>query len=231
MPLLTVAGVLVLLGIAAIPFLSLDLALPDNSTAPAGSQQRQTYDAITREFGEGYNAPLSVSADIITSTDPEKTVDQLVTKVSAVPDVVDILQATPNPEADTGLVAVVPREGQTAASTSQLVQQLRDDSPGWEDELGVSEILVAGTTAVNIDVSQRLGDALLPFGALVIGLSVGAADDRVPVGGSPDQGDARLPALGRGGARRRRGRLPVGVARRVRGPVGCADRELPARSS
>jgi RND superfamily putative drug exporter len=171
-PLLTVAGVLVLLGIAAIPFASLDLALPDNSTAPAGSQQRETYDEITREFGEGYNAPLSVSADIITSTDPEKTVDRLVTKVSAVPDVVDILQASPNPEADTGLVAVVPREGQTAPSTSRLVQQLRDDSPRWEDELGVSEILVAGTTAVNIDVSQRLGDALLPFGALVIGLSV-----------------------------------------------------------
>ena len=171
-PLLTVAGVLVVLGIAAIPFASLDLALPDNSTAPAGSQQRETYDKITAEFGEGYNAPLSVSADIITSTDPEKTVDRLVTKVSAVPDVVDILQASPNPEADTGLVAVVPREGQTAQSTSELVQRLRDDSPAWEQELGVSEILVAGTTAVNIDVSQRLGAALLPFGALVIGLSL-----------------------------------------------------------
>ena len=171
-PLLTVAGVLVLLGIAAIPFASLDLALPDNSTAPAGSQQRATYDKITQEFGEGYNAPLSVSADIITSSDPEKTVDRMVTKVSAVPDVVDILQASPNPEADTGLVAVVPREGQTARSTSELVQRLRDDSPQWEQELGISEILVAGTTAVNIDVSQRLGAALLPFGALVIGLSL-----------------------------------------------------------
>ena len=52
------------------------------------------------------------------------------------------------------------------------MQRLRDDSPGWEQELGVSEILVAGTTAVNIDVSQRLSDALLPFGALVIGLSL-----------------------------------------------------------
>ena len=31
---------------------------------------------------------------------------------------------------------------------------------------------MAGTTAVNIDVSQRLGDALLPFAAIVIGLSI-----------------------------------------------------------
>ena len=171
-PLLTVAAVLVVLGIAAIPAFGLLLALPDNSTAPENTPQRQTYDAITEEFGAGYNAPLSVSADIITSTDPQDTVDKLVTKVSAVPDVVAILQATPNEEADTALVALVPREGQTSESTSELVQRLRDDSPGWEQELGVSEILVAGTTAVNIDVSQRLSDALLPFGALVIGLSL-----------------------------------------------------------
>ncbi len=52
------------------------------------------------------------------------------------------------------------------------MQELRDRSAGWEDELDVNDILVTGQTAVNIDVSERLGDALLPFAALVIGLSV-----------------------------------------------------------
>ena len=33
-------------------------------------------------------------------------------------------------------------------------------------------MLVTGSTAVNIDASERLGDALLPFGAIVIGLSL-----------------------------------------------------------
>ena len=33
-------------------------------------------------------------------------------------------------------------------------------------------MLVTGPTAVNIDVSDRLGGALLPFGAIVIGLSL-----------------------------------------------------------
>ena len=88
------------------------------------------------------------------------------------PDVVDIIQSTPNPEGDTGLVAVVPSAGQTAASTATLVQALRDDSAGWEKEFGVSDILVTGQTAVNIDVSDRLGGALLPFAVLVIGLSL-----------------------------------------------------------
>ncbi|HEX6148323.1 MMPL family transporter [Nocardioides sp.] len=135
-PLLTIAAVLVLLGLVALPAAQLDLALPDNSTAPGESQARQTYDEITAAFGAGYNSPLSVTADIITSTDPTTTVDDLATKVSEVPDVVAILQATPNPGADTGLVALIPREGQTAESPADLVQELRDRGPQWERELG-----------------------------------------------------------------------------------------------
>ncbi len=171
-PVLTIIVVLIPLGVIAIPGTQLDLALPDNSTAPEESEARQTYDGITAAFGEGYNSPLSVTADIITSTDPTKTVDDLAKKVSEVPDVVAILQATPNPEADTGLVALVPREGQTAQSTAELVQELRDRGPQWEDELGISDVLVAGTTAVNIDVSAKLSGALIPFAVIVIGLSV-----------------------------------------------------------
>jgi RND superfamily putative drug exporter len=171
-PALTIGLVLIPLGLIAIPGTQLDLALPDNSTAPAESEARQTYDGITKAFGAGYNSPLSVTADIITSTDPTKTVDDLAKKVSEVPDVVAIMQATPNPEADTGLVALVPREGQTAESTAKLVQELRDRAPQWESELGISDALVAGTTAVNIDVSAKLSAALLPFAVIVIGLSV-----------------------------------------------------------
>ena len=171
-PLLTITAVLVLFGLAASPATDLDLALPDNSTAPSDTPQRETYDQITAAFGAGYNSPLSVTADIITSSDPSDTVDRLAAEVADVPDVVAILQATPNQEADTGLVALIPAEGQTASSTSELVQELRDRSAGWEDELGVRDILVTGQTAINIDVSQRLADALLPFAALVIGLSV-----------------------------------------------------------
>ena len=163
---------LIVLGIAATPGSQLDLALPDNSTAPEESEARQTYDKITAAFGAGYNSPLSVTANIITSTDPTKTVDDLATKVSEVPDVVAIMQATPNPGADTGLVALVPKDGQTAPSTARLVQELRDRGPDWEQELGVTDVLVAGTTAVNIDVSKKLADALLPFAAIVIGLSI-----------------------------------------------------------
>ncbi|MGO4256832.1 MMPL family transporter [Marmoricola sp. RAF53] len=171
-PVLTIVAVLVVLGIAAVPAASMRLALPDNSTAPEDTTARQTYDEITAEFGEGYNSPLSVAVDVIANTDPKQAVANLSAAIQKVPDVVAITQETPNAGGDTGLVQVVPRAGQTAASTKALVQELRARAPGWEKQYDVSHILVTGQTAINIDVSSKLAGALLPFAAIVIGLSL-----------------------------------------------------------
>ncbi|HCB07116.1 MAG TPA: hypothetical protein DEQ43_23185, partial [Nocardioides bacterium] len=171
-PIITVVAVVVLLGIAAIPAFSLRLALPDNSTAPTDTTQRQTYDAITRTFGEGYNAPLAVTADIITSTDPQGTVQDLASAIAKLPNVVAVPQATPNQSADTGLVQVIPPGGQTDPATSDLVAELRAEAPALEKKYSVDTMLVTGQTAANIDASARLGEALLPFAAIVIGLSL-----------------------------------------------------------
>ncbi|WP_370617660.1 MMPL family transporter [Mumia sp. Pv 4-285] len=171
-PVLTILAVLVLLILAARPASELELALPDNSTAPPSSAARETYDDITDTFGEGYNAPLSVTADVITSANPTDTVNDLAAAIAKVPDVVDITLATPNEGGDTALIQVIPAAGQTAPSTKALVEELRALSPGWEKQLGIGDMLVTGQTAINIDVSQRLADALLPFAIIVIGLSL-----------------------------------------------------------
>jgi RND superfamily putative drug exporter len=171
-PVLTALVVVAILGLAAVPALSLRLAIPDNSTAPTSSVQRQTYDKITEVFGEGYNAPLSMTADIITSSDPKGTVNDLAAAIKKLPGVVAVTQATPNQEADTALIQVIPPAGQTAASTVALVQELRAQAPALEKKYSVSNMLVTGTAAINIDASARLGGALLPFGIIVIGLSL-----------------------------------------------------------
>lgn len=171
-PLLTIAAVVAVLALATLPVRHLELALPDNSTAPAGTPARTTYDDITKAFGSGWNAPLAVTADIITSSDPKGTVQKLANAIAKVPDVVAVPQYTPNSGADTGVVQVIPKAGQTAPSTAALVKRLRADAPGWEKKYGVSNVLVAGSTAINIDVSERLAASLVPFGAIVIGLSL-----------------------------------------------------------
>ncbi len=171
-PLVTVAAVVGVLLLAAVPATDLELALPDNSTAPEDTPQRQTYDDITAAFGEGYNAPLAVTANVITSTSPGDTVDSLAKAMGKLPGVVAVPQATPNQSADTALIQVIPEKGQIAPSTAALVNELRDQAPSLEKKYGVTDILVTGPTAINIDVSDRLGAALLPFAAIVIGLSL-----------------------------------------------------------
>ena len=78
----------------------------------------------------------------------------------------------PHKGGDTGLVQVIPKAGQTAPSTGALVHELRARAPALERKYGVSDLMVTGSTAVNIDASDRLGEALLPFGCIVIGLSL-----------------------------------------------------------
>jgi RND superfamily putative drug exporter len=171
-PLLTVVVIVLGLGALSLPAAGLTLALPDNSTAAAGSPQRETYDAISRDFGAGYNAPLAVVADVLTSSDPKKTTQDLADGLKKIPGVADVIAATPDAGGDTALVQLVPEHGQNDPATAELVRRIRDDAPSLEKKYHVRDLMVTGQTAVNIDVSDRLAGALLPFAAVVIGLSL-----------------------------------------------------------
>ena len=83
-------------------------------------------------------------------------------------------------EGTTALVTVVPRSGPQDAATSTLVGALRKLAPGLERQTG-ADLAVTGQTAVAIDVSDRLGAALLPFVAIMFALSrwAGSLVDRM----------------------------------------------------
>ena len=170
-PLIAIVLVVVGLAIAAVPAKDLQLALPDNGTAPVGSTQRTAFDLVDREFGPGYNGPLLVSIDIISTTDPVGVVNGIADDLRTMPGVAAIGLATPNRTADTGLVQVIPTTGATDQRTTDLVKAIRDREPGWRAQYDVP-VSVTGLTAGGIDVSQRLQGALLPFGLVVVGLSV-----------------------------------------------------------
>ncbi|KAA1376448.1 MMPL family transporter [Aeromicrobium fastidiosum] len=170
-PLIAIVVVVVGLAIAAVPAKDLQLALPDNGTAPVGSTQRTAYDLVDEHFGPGYNGPLLVSIDIISTTDPVGVVNDIADDLRTMPGVAAIGLATPNRTADTGIVQVVPTTGATDEATAALVREIRDREPQWRAEYGVP-VAVTGLTAGGIDVSERLQGALLPFGIVVVGLSV-----------------------------------------------------------
>jgi RND superfamily putative drug exporter len=171
-PVITIAAVVIALGVMTVPALSIQLALPDATTAAASSPERQSFEAVSDTFGPGYNAPLLITADVISNDAPTDAVDALADEIRALPGVVDITAATPNESGDTALIRVIPAGGQNDPETADLVHRIRDDASALESSTGVSDIRVTGTTATNIDVSERLSGALLPFGLTVVGLSI-----------------------------------------------------------
>ncbi len=170
-PLVTIGAVVIVLGIVALPARGLLLALDDNGSAPTSSTQRKAFDIVSERFGPGFNAPLLVEADIIESTDPVGLVKGLAAEITKVEGVEAVVLATPNPNADTAVVEVIPTTGGQSVETQELVKRLRAAAPALQKEFGV-RISVTGATAVQIDISERLRDALLPFGILVVGLSL-----------------------------------------------------------
>ena len=170
-PVLTVVVVVAGLGVVSYPALDLRLALPSNGTAAPGTPARTTYDLIAEHYGAGYNGPLVVSATIVGSDDPLGLMDDLADDLRALPGVASVPLATPNEDASAGIVQVIPEGAPDSTETKDLVRAIRDAAPALEAKYDVP-IAVTGFTAVGIDVSDRLGGALLPFGVLVVGLSL-----------------------------------------------------------
>ncbi|WP_137843074.1 MMPL family transporter [Microbacterium sp. 2FI] len=170
-PWVTTIVVVLTLGVMAIPAASLTLALPNAGVQPETSQARQAYDLTAENFGPGSNGPLIMTGTIVTSTDPLGLMADLADEIEQVPGVKEIALATPNETADTGLIQIVPETAPDDPATADLVRELRALAPELLDEYGV-DLKVTGFTAVGIDISDRLGAALVPFGIFVVGLSL-----------------------------------------------------------
>jgi RND superfamily putative drug exporter len=170
-PIVATVAVVVTLGVMAIPAASLALALPNAGVQPTSSEARQTYDLTAEHFGPGANGPLIMTGTIVTSTDPLGLMDDLAQEIEKVPGVKEVALSTPNQTADTGLIQITPETAPDDPETAQLVRDLRELAPELEDEYGV-DLKVTGFTAVGIDISDRLGAALVPFGVFVVGLSL-----------------------------------------------------------
>jgi RND superfamily putative drug exporter len=60
------------LGVLAIPLLSLNLGQADNSVEPKSSDVRRSYDLLTAGFGVGANGPLLISVDLSKPAKPDQ---------------------------------------------------------------------------------------------------------------------------------------------------------------
>ncbi|MGX7761061.1 MMPL family transporter [Streptomyces angustmyceticus] len=172
-PVTVLLAAVVALGAVAVPAASLELGLPDDGSQPTDTTQRKAYDLLTDGFGAGFNGPLMLVVDgrVVHAGQSTKTAAARVAKeVGALDDVAVLTPPTFNKAGDTAMLTVVPKSKPSSAATEDLVHDIRSRSTGIAHDTG-AKTLVTGTTAMNVDVSQKLDDALLPYLALVVGLA------------------------------------------------------------
>ncbi|MER6827389.1 MMPL family transporter [Streptosporangium sp. NPDC000563] len=170
-PRTTVALVIASVGLISIPALDLKLGLPDAGSEPVTSPVRETYDLITEHFGPGFNGPLLLTGPIAANTDPIEVMADIAKKVGKLEGVTDVPLAVPNTDGTAGLITVIPASAPESEDTKLLVRSLRALAVEIESEHGV-DLSVTGYTAAGIDVSALLADALLPYIAFIVILSL-----------------------------------------------------------
>ncbi|MFF9865138.1 MMPL family transporter [Streptomyces sp. NPDC013953] len=146
------------LGAVALPAASLEMGLPDDGAQPTSTTQRRAYELLSDGFGPGSNGPLMVVVD-----GDKAAADRTAEHIRGLDGVAAVTPATPNKAGDTAIITVVPKDRPSSAGTEELVRDIRDTTG--------DDVLVSGATAMNIDFSQKMNDALLPYLALVVGLA------------------------------------------------------------
>lgn len=146
------------LGAIAIPASKLEMGLPDDGAQPVSTTQRKAYDLLSDGFGPGFNGPLMVVVD-----GDKKLADATEARIKGLEGVAAVMPPAPNGAGDASVITVIPKDRPSSAQTEDLVHTIRDGSG--------DDVLVTGATAMNIDFSQKMNDALLPYLALVVGLA------------------------------------------------------------
>ncbi|CAN5335453.1 MMPL family transporter [soil metagenome] len=177
---------LVVAAVVAIPVASMQLALPDDGTAAAGSGPRQAYDLIADNFGAGTNGPLLVVVDTKGADDPEAAVQATVDKVESVKtDIAAVVSPIPTADSDAAtvtafqdqltnaqfaMITVIPKSGPSDAKTQALVDDIRTSVSGVESATG-AQVLVTGQTALGVDISEKLAEAFPKYLLVVVGFA------------------------------------------------------------
>ncbi|MGP3686624.1 MMPL family transporter [Streptomyces sp. IBSNAI002] len=146
------------LGVIAIPASKLEMGLPDDGAQPVSTTQRQAYDLLSDGFGPGFNGPLMVVVD-----GDKALADSTVDRIKGLDGVAAVVPPMPNEAGDASMITVIPKDRPSSVKTEELVHEIRDGSG--------DDVMVTGATAMNIDFSQKMNDALLPYLALVVGLA------------------------------------------------------------
>ena len=244
-----IIGSIVVVAAIAWPVAQIQLGIPTDQYAAPTSSQRQAYDAITRGFGEGYNAPLAVvvenlpkvddaaknavrqklrpefdarvaaerqatektfAAKLADATTPaemltlqqemqqaqaqaphklaqaEQQFEQTVERYAKLyylnqtgerlaahnKSITKVVPAMVNDDTSAGVLQVIPKDSPTSQGTKDLIAWLRSDDATAAAQQHGTRLAVTGSTAIEVDINQKLAQALPVYLVVVVGLSL-----------------------------------------------------------
>jgi putative drug exporter of the RND superfamily len=170
-PWLCGSAALLILLVLALPLFSMRLGFSDAGNDPTNLTTRQAYDLLAQGFGPGFNGPLVIAVDLSSASaagNGQATVQELESRLAAVPGVASVQPARFNAAGDTAVIIAYPTTSPQGAQTASLVRHLRSDViPPVVGHGGVT-VLVGGVTAAGVDASHHLSERL----PLVVGLVI-----------------------------------------------------------
>ncbi|PHK48903.1 MMPL family transporter [Staphylococcus edaphicus] len=173
-PLAAVLIGLIILVVAAIPISNMRLGIPDDGMKPEDATQHKAYEIISDKFGEGYNGQIAMLVNVKDQKDNPQALQKDLQDVTKDIDKMDNVDMVTPPQLsenkDYALIAVIPEKGPNAQSTNDLVHDLRDYNDDAKDDYGF-KTEVSGQSVINIDMSQKLNEAIPLFAGVIVALA------------------------------------------------------------
>jgi membrane protein YdfJ len=169
-PLIAVVLGVALLATVALPFFHMETGLGNDGQKSTDTTERRAYDLLSEAYGEGYHGPLVILAETDGGEEAAANLGKVIEEVKTYPNVVAVNPAVTGPSGKVSLITVMPATGPNDSETLDLVHLIRDKAPGIEQQDHV-KIGVTGSTAVNIDITQKLNQALPKFCLIIVGLA------------------------------------------------------------
>ncbi|ULO06207.1 MMPL family transporter [Paenibacillus sp. 19GGS1-52] len=169
-PLVAVVLGVALLATIALPFFHMETGLGNDGQKSPDKTERRAYDLLSEAYGEGYHGPLVILAETDGGEEAAANLNKVMEEVKTYPNVVMVNPAVTGPSGKVSLITVMPGTGPNDSATVDLVNLIRDKAPAIESQDHV-KVGVTGMTAVNIDITQKLNQALPKFCLIIVGLA------------------------------------------------------------
>jgi RND superfamily putative drug exporter len=160
-----VLGTVALIALS-LPALNMRLGFADAGTDDPAKTSRKAYDLLADGFGPGFNGPL-----VVVSEGDQAAAQRLGQTLAADPGIAAVTPPQLTPDGKIATVLAFPTSAPQDASTSDLVNRLRDKTlPALESQTRAT-YLVGGATAAADDFASAVSKRLPIFVLVVVGLS------------------------------------------------------------